>query len=278
MDVNGRVRYIRLGITKEKAVKFIKTVLRRFTNLIFTMLMLVTSAVAAEVHIFAAASLKNAVDEIGAEWSKESPDRKIISTYAASSALAKQIAEAAPADIFISADIKWMDDLQSKLLIDKKTRVNLVGNTLVLISSAEVKVAVDLNNAESISSALAGGKLAIADVKAVPAGRYGKESLEHMNLWSALEPALAQTENVRATLALVSRGEAPLGIVYASDAKEETAVNVVAIFPANSHQPIVYPAARIKDHPNTDADNFLAYLQSPKARAIFLGHGFVAAP
>lgn len=228
---------------------------------------------AGTVKVFAAASLKNALDEIAADWNA-STGKDAVMVFAGSSALAKQIVEGAPADIFISADLAWMDDLQSRNLIDPATRGNLLGNSLVIVAPAGTDVNIDLSKPVDLAALLAGGKLAIADVKAVPAGRYAKAALESLGLWTRVEPHLAQSENVRAALAFVARGEAPLGIVYGSDAMVEAKVRVVGTFPAQSHPPIVYPAARIANAVNSDADEFLRHLRSGTARGIFESHGF----
>jgi molybdate transport system substrate-binding protein len=233
---------------------------------------------AAEVRVFAAASLKNALDEIAAQWEARATNRKVTAVYAASSALAQQIMQAAPADVFISADEKWMDELQSNGFIDEASRFNLAGNTLVLIAPADSTARVDLADPTGIMKALGAGKLAVADVKAVPAGRYARAALEKLGVFVQVEPNLAQAENVRAALALVARGEAPLGIVYGSDALEETGVKVLAELPADTGSPIVYPAARVKTSTSSDATAFLEDLKSSAARAILASHGFTPPP
>lgn len=222
------------------------------------------------VTVFAAASLKNAMDEAIAGY-KAKTGVTVVASYAASSALAKQIEQAAPADIFVSADQAWMDYLAERSLINASTRSDLLGNALVVVG-AKGASAITLDKA-GITAALGDGKLAVGEVKSVPAGRYAKAALEHLGLWGEIEPKLAQTENVRAALALVARGEAPLGIVYATDALIEPGVSVVATFAADSHPPIVYPVAlTVSAKPAAAA--FLAYLQSPDATAIFTKAGF----
>lgn len=226
------------------------------------------------VVIFAAASLKNTLDEIAATWSKDTgkPAPKI--SYAASSALAKQMEQGAPADMFISADLDWMDYVQGKNLIKNDTRFNLLGNKIVIIAPKDSKTANLAIKGDDLARALAGGRLAMANVEAVPAGKYGKAALEKLGTWSAVKDSIAQAENVRAALLLVARGEAPLGIVYSTDAAAEPNVKIVATFPADSHPPIIYPAALTTDTSNADAKAFLDFLRSAKARSSFEKQGF----
>jgi molybdate transport system substrate-binding protein len=227
-----------------------------------------------EVVVFAAASLKNALDEIAATWSKDTgkPAPKI--SYAASSALAKQIEQGAPADLFISADLDWMDYLAAKNLIKSDSRFNLLGNKIVLIAPNDSKLATVAIKGADLVVALAGGRLAMANVDAVPVGKYGKAALEKLGAWAEVKDHLAQAENVRAALLLVARGEAPLGIVYSTDAAAEPNVKIVASFPEDSHPPIIYPAALIKDSKNAEAKGFLDFLRSAKARSSFEKQGF----
>jgi molybdate transport system substrate-binding protein len=238
-----------------------------------SILVAVSSASDETVRVFAAASLKNALDEIAESW-KQSVGEQVVVSYAASSALAKQIAEGAPADIFISADLAWMDDLDSKNFIATDTRKNLLGNTLVLIAPAGSGKTIALKSGTDFAVALGGGKLSVAEVKSVPAGRYAKAALEKLGMWAGVEPHLAMSENVRAALTLVARGEAPLGIVYGSDAKAESKVDVVGVFPEDSHPPIIYPAAIVAASTNPDAKAFFAFLSSAAAGKIFAPHGF----
>ena len=227
-----------------------------------------------EVVVFAAASLKNVLDEIDAEHQKATGKHAEIS-YAASSALAKQIENAAPADIFISADLKWMDYVDNKHLIDKSTRVNLLGNALVLIapkdSTASVTNAPNFPLRQALGTS---GKLAMADPASVPAGIYGKAALTKLGVWDSVSGRVAAAENVRAALLLVSRGEAPLGIVYKTDAAVDPNVKVVATFPADSVPPIIYPMAVTANSKNPDAKALAAYLRGPEARKIFEAGGF----
>jgi molybdate transport system substrate-binding protein len=224
--------------------------------------------------IFAAASLKNALDEIAADWSKAAsrPMPKI--SYASSSVLAKQIEQGAPADLFISADLDWMDYVARKNLIVADTRVNLLGNKIVLIAPRDSKTNVDVKKGFDLAKALNGGRLAMGNVDSVPAGKYGKEALEKLGAWDGLKDKIAQADNVRAALLLVSRGEAPLGIVYSTDAAAEPNVKIVGTFPEDSHAPIIYPAAGTKDSKAADARPFLDYLKSTKARPSFEKQGF----
>jgi molybdate transport system substrate-binding protein len=234
------------------------------------------AARAEPVKVFAAASLKDALDAVAKTWAAENPGKSVVASYAASSALAKQVEAGAPADLFVSADLDWMDELDGKGLVAPGTRKSLLGNSLVLVAPAGSGVKLEPKEGADFSAALAGGKLAVADVKAVPAGKYAKAALEKLGLWAGLEPSLAQAENVRAALALVARGEAKLGIVYATDAKSEPKVEVVGVFPEASHPPIVYPVAELKAAANPDARAFLAFVEGPEAGAIFKAGGFDA--
>jgi molybdate transport system substrate-binding protein len=231
-------------------------------------------AQAGSLVIFAAASLKNALDEIATDWSKagSKPMPKI--SYAASSALAKQVEQGAPADLFISADLDWMDYVAKKDLIQSDTRVNLLGNKIVLIAPKDSKVSVDVKQGFDLAKALGGGKLAMGNVDAVPAGKYGKAALEKLGAWNGVKDSIAQADNVRAALLLVGRGEAPLGIVYSTDAAAEPNVKIVGTFPEDSHPPIIYPAAVIKGAKSLEAKPFLDYLKSAKARSAFEKQGF----
>src|SRR6185437_15085680 len=227
-----------------------------------------------EEVVIAAASLKNVLDEVDAEHQKATGKHAEIS-YAASSALAKQIENAAPADIFISADLKWMNYVDDKHLIDKSTRVNLLGNALVLIapkdSTASVTIAPNFPLRQALGTS---GKLSMADPASVPAGIYGKAALTKLGVWDSVSGRVAAAENVRAALLLVSRGEAPLGIVYKTDAAVDPNVKVVATFPADSVPPIIYPMAVTANSKNPDAKALAAYLRGPEARKIFEAGGF----
>ena len=230
-------------------------------------------AMAEEVTVFAAASLKTALDDVVREWESDTGNAAAVS-YAGSSSLAKQIAQGAPADLFISAAVNWMDHLQDANLIKPETRVDLLGNSLVLVAHGRGIEPVAIDTEFDLPNALGDGKLAMALVESVPAGVYGKAALSNLGLWDKVSPQVAQADNVRAALALVATGEAPLGIVYATDAVAEPDVHVVGIFPAETHAPIIYPAAVIKDSATPSAEAFLAYLSGPKATAIFESQGF----
>lgn len=226
-----------------------------------------------DVVLFAAASLKTALDEIAALWARES-GRKAVLSYAASSALAKQIEAGAPADVFASADRDWMDYVAGKALIRAESRVDLLGNRIVLIAPRDATLNVALQPGLDLAEALKGGRIAMANVDAVPAGKYGRAALEKLGAWDGVKGQIAQAENVRAALLLVSRGEAPLGIVYATDAAADPTVKILATFPEDSHPAIVYPVAITKDSAHPDAPAFLAFLRSGAARAAFEKQGF----
>jgi molybdate transport system substrate-binding protein len=225
-----------------------------------------------DLVVFAAASLKNALDGINAQWRKETGKSARIS-YASSPALAKQIEGGAPAQMFISADIPWMDYVAKKDLIEADTRANLLGNRLVLIAPKDKAQAVDIRSGFDLATMVGNGRLAIANVESVPAGRYAKASLERLGVWASVSGKLAQAENVRAALLLVSRGEAPAGIVYATDAASDKGVTIIGTFPDSTHPPIVYPIALTKSA-GPDAAAFLAYIKSDKARPLFEAQGF----
>jgi molybdate transport system substrate-binding protein len=226
-----------------------------------------------DVVVFAAASLKSALDEAAAAWMRDT-GRRVVASYAASNALARQIEAGAPADIFFSADLDWMDYAASKGLIQRETRVSLLGNSLVLIAPKDSTAQVELKPGLDLASILGSNRLAMGHVNAVPAGKYGKAALEHLGAWAGVKERIAQTENVRAALLLVSRGEAPLGIVYKTDAVSDPNVTIVGTFPEGSHPPIVYPVVLTKDSSNSDAAQFMAFLRSDKARSFFEKQGF----
>lgn len=245
----------------------------RISTFLIALAVFFSTAHADGVNVFAAASMKTALDEAAKTWKTQS-GKDIVATYGSSATLAKQIAEAAPADIFISADEAWMDDVAKKNLIKADTRKDLVGNTLVLVAATGTDVKVDLTNATDLAFVLGGEKLAVGDVKSVPAGKYAKSALEKLGLWASVEPHLAMQENVRAALALVARGEAKLGIVYGSDVVAESRVHVVADFPEASHPAILYPAAIIAASTNPDAQGFLDFIRSKDGQLIFKANGF----
>jgi molybdate transport system substrate-binding protein len=232
---------------------------------------------AGEVLVFAAASLKNALDEAVASYQQQGGDKVGVS-YAASPALAKQLESGAPADIFISADLDWMDYAQQRALIRPETRKNLLGNRQVLVAPVSSDVAVEIKPNFPLAALLRDGRLAMADPDAVPAGKYGKAALEKLGVWASVEGKVARAENVRSALFFVSRQEAPLGIVYETDAAADKGVKIVAAFPADTHPPIVYPIALTAVSKNPDAARFLGFLESPAARPIFEKQGFTMLP
>lgn len=237
---------------------------------------LTTSPAAAQQKgplVLAAASLQESLTDAANAWTAARHPRPIIS-FAGSSALARQIGAGAPADMFISADEAWMDDVAAKGLIRPKTRVSFLSNRLVLIAPAKSRTTIVIQKGFALGRALGGGRLAMADPDAVPAGKYGKAALTALGVWPSVGPKVARAENVRAALALVERGEAPLGIVYATDAQASKAVRVVGTFPASSHPPITYPVALLTSATNPDAENFRRFLISRRGKAIFARHGF----
>jgi molybdate transport system substrate-binding protein len=223
--------------------------------------------------IFAAASLKDALDEANAAYQRNK-GQQTATSFAASSTLAKQIEAAAPADIFISADLDWMDYLEKRNLIKPETRTNLLGNQLVLIAPIDSTTQIDIGPNFPLAQALSGGRLAIADPGAVPAGRYAKAALDALSIWASVADKLAPAENVRAALLLVSRGEAPFGIAYRTDAVADRGVKVLGAFPAHTHPPIIYPVAVVANSTNPRDADYIAFLKSPAARRIFERHGF----
>ncbi len=231
-------------------------------------------AQARDVVVFAAASLKNALDEAGAAWMKDT-GRRVVVSYGASSALVRQIEAGAPADLFFSADLDWMDYATSKGLIRPESRADLLGNSLVLIAPKDSALQVPLQPGLDLAAVLGSNRLAMGHVGAVPAGKYGKAALEKLGAWTGVKDKLAQTDNVRAALLLVSRGEAALGIVYRTDAASDPNVRVVATFPEGTHPPIVYPVALTAEAKHPDAAPFLAFLRSEKAKPFFEKQGFV---
>jgi molybdate transport system substrate-binding protein len=223
--------------------------------------------------VFAAASMKNALDDIDAAYTAKT-GVKVAASYAASSVLAKQIEQGAPADVFVSADTDWMDYAISKKNINEPTRVNLLGNSIVLIAPRDSKIDnVTIGPGFDLAKLAGDGKIATGDVKAVPVGKYARAALEKLGAWQAAEPKFAMAESVRAALTLVARGEAVLGIVYSTDAKVEPGVKIVGTFPADSHPPIIYPVAATTTAKTETAD-YLAFLRSTAAKAILEKYGF----
>jgi molybdate transport system substrate-binding protein len=232
------------------------------------------AAQAEDVTVFAAASLKNALDEVAAAY-KEKTGKAVLISYAGSNALAKQIEEAAPADIFFSADLAWMDYLEERDLIRKDTRQTLLGNAIVLVAPADAATAITIDKGVDLAGALGpDGKLAMANVDSVPAGKYGKAALEWLGVWDSVAPHVVQADNVRAALAFVATGEAPLGIVYQTDANSEPKVAVVGTFPADSHPAILYPVAMTASSQNPDARAFFDFMRSDDAAPFYEEQGF----
>lgn len=229
-------------------------------------------AFAADVTVFGAASLADALKEIAADYEKQS-GKQVAVSLAASSALARQIEASGGADIFISADLDWMDYLDKKGLIQHGTRENLLGNRLVLVAGKDAAAGIAIAPHFDLAGALKGGRLAMADPNSVPAGKYGRAALMALGVWNSVAGRVASAENVRVALAYVARGEAPLGIVYETDARADATVKIAGVFPESSHPPILYPAALVKDA-KPEARTFLAYLASPIARAVFEKDGF----
>ncbi|MGZ5875460.1 MAG: molybdate ABC transporter substrate-binding protein [Bradyrhizobium sp.] len=223
--------------------------------------------------VFAAASMKNALDDIDAAYTAKTGVR-IVASYSASSALAKQIEQGAPADIFVSADIDWMDYAIARKNINEPTRINLLGNSIVLIAPKDSKIDhVTIGPGFDLAKLAGDGKIATGDVRAVPVGKYAKAALQKLGAWQAAEPKFAMAESVRAALTLVARGEAPLGIVYSTDAKVEPGVKIVGSFPADSYPPVVYPVAATANAKSEAAD-YLAFLRSSAAKTAFEKYGF----
>jgi len=223
--------------------------------------------------VFAAASMKNALDDIDAAFTAKT-GVKVAASYAASSTLAKQIEQGAPADIFLSADTDWMDYATGKKNINEQTRVNLLGNSIVLIAPKDSKIDnVTIGQGFDLAKLAGDGKIATGDVKAVPVGKYAKAALEKLGAWQAAEPKFAMADSVRAALTLVARGEAALGIVYSTDAKIEPGVKIVGTFPADSHPPIIYPVAATATA-KPEATEYLAFLRSALAKTTLEKYGF----
>jgi molybdate transport system substrate-binding protein len=226
-----------------------------------------------DLLVFAAASLKNALDGVNTQYQKDT-GRHVVVSYASSPSLAKQIEAAAPADVFVSADLDWMDYLADRGLINQETRVNLLGNRLVLIAPAAEGRTVTIGPGFPLATLLGTGRLAMADPESVPAGKYGKAALAHLGVWSSVQDRVARAENVRAALALVSRGEAPFGVVYQTDAAADSKVKILGMFPEDTHPPITYPVAVVASSRNPTAAAYVQYLRSSSARPLFERQGF----
>jgi molybdate transport system substrate-binding protein len=229
-----------------------------------------------KVLVFAASSLQTALDELASPI-EQATGIHIVASYAASSALARQIEDGAPADLFISADVEWMDYLAARRLIRANSRVNLLGNQLVLVAPARRPVTLSIAQGFALASHLGPGRLALGDPASVPAGKYAKAALTSLGVWDSVASKLAPAENVRAALRFVSRGEAPLGIVYRTDALADGGVVIVDTFPESSHPRILYPAALAKDAA-ADAGRVLTFLEGAAARTVFIRQGFLVNP
>lgn len=250
------------------------TCIRRLLTLLIA-LILAPAAIAQERGpvVLAAASLQESLAEAAKVWAAKGHAKPVLS-FAASSALARQVIAGAPADLFLSADEEWMDAVAKAGLLRAGTRATLLGNRLVLIAPVSSKIRLTPARGFALAKALGTGRLALADPDAVPAGKYAKAALAHLGVWAGVAAKVAPAENVRAAMALVERGAAPLGIVYATDARASKAVRVVGILPASSHPPIRYPVALLKTSRHRDAAGFRTFLLSKQGRAIFARHGF----
>lgn len=249
--------------------RFISSLIQRIAFVLFAGLGPVQ---ADTVTVFAAASLKAALDEVAMQFEQVS-DHKVQLSFASSSALARQIERGAPANVFISANTDWMDRLAVEGLLEPETRIALLTNQLVLIAPKDLGLPQASIDDIDFPTLLKSGPIAMGFVEAVPAGIYGKSALVSLGLWDSLSPHVAQTDSARAALALVARGEAPLGVVYATDALSDPRVSVLALFPENSHVPIIYPSALIAPA-TTAASEFAAYLSSSETSTMFEAHGF----
>lgn len=250
----------------------------RLTRLLLPLIAAATlgqAALAKAPLVFAAASLQESLNAVADAWAAKHHERPTIS-FAASSALAKQIDAGAPADIFISADEPWMDDVQKNGLVAAGTRISFLANTLVLIAPAGSTGTVAIKPGFPLAKALGDGKLAMADPDSVPAGKYGKAALGALGVWPQVEGKVVRGDSVRAALAFVERGEAPYGIVYATDAFASKKVRIVGVFPSKSHAPITYPIARLSAASSPDAEAFRRFVISKDGRAIFRKFGFLA--
>ena len=237
--------------------------------------LLLTAAQAATVTVFAAASLKNALDEVGREYARAGGEARF--SYAASPAMARQIEQGAPADIYVSADADWMTYLAERKLIVAASRRDLLTNRLALIAPADSRAALKVAKGMPLARALGEGRLAVAGPD-VPAGKYAKAALTSLGAWDQVASKLAQAENVRTALQYVARGESPFGVVYDTDAKVEPKVRIVGLFPTGSHPAIVYPAALVAGSKNPDAAKFLSFMSGPQAAAVFRKYGFTVLP
>jgi len=239
------------------------------------LLLCAAPAHAENVVVFAAASLTNALNDIGEQFTAKTGD-KLVASYAASSTLAKQIEAGAPAQVFASADLKWADYLSDKKLLDPTSCVNLLGNSLVLVAPADSKTdTVEIGTKTDFAALAGAGRIATGDPDSVPVGLYFRQAMERAGQWEAVAPRLARADSVRGALALVERGEVPFGVVYATDAAVSPKVKVVGVFPESMHDAIVYPFALVAGNESAAARAFLAYLHSDAAKAVFSKYGFI---
>ncbi|MDP3746979.1 MAG: molybdate ABC transporter substrate-binding protein [Phenylobacterium sp.] len=243
--------------------------------LAFAWVLIALPAQAAAVTVFAAASLKNALDEVGREYARTGGQARF--SYAASSAMARQIEQGAPADVYVSADVDWMTYLAERRLVVAASRRDLLTNRLALVAPADSKASLRVARGMPLGRALGGGRLAVAGAE-VPAGKYAKAALTSLGAWDGVSGRLAQAENVRTALQYVARGESPFGVVYDTDARLEPKVRIVGLFPSGSHPAIVYPAALVADSKNPDAARFLSFMSGPRAAAVFRKYGFTVLP
>jgi len=270
-------RYVRLNITKTKRISMLGNVFRKLLGALILSSVLSIPAHAADAPdkqllVFAAASLTNVLDEIGAAYTQQT-GQPVKFSYAASSALARQLEAGARADIFFSADVEWMDYVQARNLIDRSTRRNLLGNRLALVAPADSKIELKIAPGFKLAEALGNGRLATGDPESVPVGKYARSALLSLGVWNDVADRLVRADNVRSALAFIARGETPLGIVYETDAKIERRVRVVDFFPASSHPPIVYPVAATSQA-RPAARQFVDFLESTPARDAFKKYGF----
>ena len=252
--------------------------MERFVRALTLLLLLVAGPAGAEPAraplVLAAASLQESMSAAADAWARKGHPRPVVS-FAASSTLARQVQAGAAADLFVSADEDWMDALAAKDLIVTGTRAPFLGNRLVVVAPKASRVVIPLKPG-ALARVLGAGPLAMADTESVPAGKYGKAALEKLGVWTAVSPNVVRAENVRAALALVERGAAPLGIVYATDARASSKVRIAGVFPAGSHPPITYPIARLKTSTNPEGEAFRRFLLSREGKAIFVRFGFSA--
>ncbi len=254
----------------QSVVRWLSAKLRFFMLLL---LLAVLPVQAQDLTVFAAASLKEALDDVAVQFQRGHGHRVAVS-YFASSALAKQIENGAPADIFISADLDWMDYVDQRKLIRAGTRINLLRNRLVLIAPAGSSTQIEIRAGFALDKLLGDGRLAMADPDSVPAGKYGRVALEKLGAWASVERKVARGDNVRTALNFVARGEAALGIVYETDAFAEKRVRIVGRFPQDSHPVIIYPAAVVATSKHVATAVFMTYLKAGEARVIFEKYGF----